>query len=88
MEEKEILESVKRANLMRPLCKHLVGEEHGFIHHAIAGVSVMVVGVLIAEYSAHVDTEVAHVAGDAVGYALHGIGLVPFVERLLAEAIE
>ena len=68
--------------LIRAVCNHLIGEEHAFIHRAIVGGVVMVGGVLVAESGAHTEYEIVRVMSDTFGFALHGIGLVPIVEKM------
>lgn len=64
-------------NLPRVIAKALIGKEHTQGHRIIAGIFVMSVGVLIS----HV--EVAHAIFETVGFAIHGLGLVPFVDWLV-----
>lgn len=83
-----LLVVVRKVNVVRPVCNHMVGRHHTFIHRAIVGVGVMVTGVLIAKGFGHDENFYIQVAGDAVGYGLHGLGLTPFVEALLESVAE
>lgn len=73
-----------KVNIVRPLCRNLVGQNHGFHHRA--GVGIMICGVVIAKTVGHNEQEVVALLGDTLGYGLHGIGLIPFVEHLLEDA--
>lgn len=44
-----------------------------------AGLAVMLGGVYIAHLAHHVEPFAAQLLVDALGYSLHGIGLMPFV---------
>lgn len=72
------MKAVLRAvNLPRAIAKALLGKDHSERHRIVAGIFVMAVGVLVS----HI--EVAHLLCETVGFGLHGLGLVPFVEGLL-----
>jgi hypothetical protein len=67
-------------------CKEaLVGKSTSFHHKAITGVVLMILGVVVAKSLGHNEELIIAVLGDASGYSLHGIGLIPFVEKILAE---
>lgn len=70
-------------NLPKALCRHLVGPDHATHHHMIVGVVVMAVGVGIAKSVEYIHLPGSHFAFDMVGYAVHGLGLTPFVEAAL-----
>ncbi len=69
----------------RTIATHLVGHDHKFWHRGLIGICFMLVGVLIAKEAAACEYHVLALLGDTVGYDLHGVGLVPFIEALLAE---
>lgn len=73
-----------RINVVRPICDSLVGEHHTFRHRAMIGVLVMLVGVMIAKSLGHSSYHIVAVVGDAIGYGLHGIGLIPFAEAIVS----
>lgn len=76
-------------NVPRLMAVHVMGKNHNEGHHMVAGVVVMVVGVMIAKSAEHLQYEVLKYLADMVGYAIHGIGLTPYVEALLrAEGVE
>ena len=79
----KILIIIQKVNPVRPLASALVGKHHTFRHRACAGIAVMLTGVLIAKTVGHHDSLAMAMIGDAIGYGLHGIGLMPFIEALL-----
>ena len=74
---------VRRVNITRKRCNHLVGKEHSSFHRIAVGVVFMTLGVGIAKSFAHNQYEVVEYLADITGYGLHGLGLTPIVERLL-----
>ena len=84
--EQRLANVEKRMTLTNKLLGSLVNKKHSFAVRAAIGVVWMVVGVVIAKFFGHSDVvAVAHL-GDLVGFALHGIGLVPFVEKVMEAA--
>jgi membrane-associated HD superfamily phosphohydrolase len=73
-------------NVSKVVCNHLISESHSHTHRMIAGIFIMSVGVSISKI--HVAFVVVHFLLDGVGYAIHGIGLIPFVEALSKHAGE
>lgn len=84
-------EVVKRIdlNLPRVVCQHLLDDRHSTHHHMVCGTGVMAVGVLVAK-SAYLlpDFTIIHVTVDMVGYFIHGLGAVPFIEHIIAGSKE
>lgn len=39
-------------------------------------------GVAIALWASHIEIFIIHFIGDIIGYALHGIGLIPYIGDL------
>jgi len=78
------LRLVRSINVTRVVCNHLVGKEHSKRHRMIVGVVLMVVGVAVAKHAGHSDVFLVAFGGDGLGYALHGLGLTPFVESIIA----
>lgn len=62
---------------------HLLGEEHTPTHRKIAGVCVIIFGVGFVKIMYISAFEVVHFVGDAIGYLIHGIGCLPFVEKIM-----
>lgn len=71
-----------KVNMTRPLCDALLGEHHSAKHRMLAGVGFMAIGVFIAKVAGHSPTMLISALGDCFGYALHGLGLTPFIEHL------
>lgn len=67
-------------NVSKVICNHLIDEKHTDRHRCFAGVFIMVIGVSISKI--HVAYIAVHFLLDGVGYAIHGIGLIPFVDAL------
>jgi hypothetical protein len=85
-EIKETLEEkiVRIAYLPRLICIHLIGEHHTHGHRMIVGTVFIFIGVIIAKGSAMIGHSLPlHIAGDALGYAIHGMGFVPFGEYVI-----
>lgn len=74
---KDILE---KANIPKIICVHLIGEEHSVHHRMGVGVITMAIGVVIAKSTSGI--YFVQFAGELLGYLIHGIGSIPFVEWL------
>lgn len=72
-------------HLPKHICNHLIGKNHSSGHRMIAGVFVMGIGVAIAKSGGEVHMFLIHYVTDMVGYLVHGIGCLPFVEQLMSE---
>lgn len=77
---------IDKLNLPKIICSHVIGKGHSKYHRRWCGVGVMAVGVVVAEFlgmACHELGAFSH-AGmfvcNIIGYGLHGIGLVPFIE--------
>lgn len=81
MQLKQLLNNVCVA---RVLATHLCGKDHHFIHRAAIGACLMLAGDVIAHAAGHFDVPLLTIFGDTFGYGLHGVGLVPYVEAVLA----
>lgn len=60
----------------------LFGENHSLTHRCLVGCGIMVVGVNLAHASEFVTIGFIKLSLDGVGYLIHGIGAVPFVDLL------
>lgn len=74
---------VDRMNVSKEICDHLFGEDHSAHHRMVAGVVVMVVGVLVANI--RVDVVIIKFVLDGVGYLIHGVGCIPIIDGLRKE---
>lgn len=73
-----------KVNIPRVMCDHLVGKNHSVYHRYTTGVIVMSAGVGITKVVFFFEAGFIHIMGDIVGYAIHGLGAVPFIERFLS----
>lgn len=70
---KKILDTL---NFPKTVCHVVLGHDHSHGQRMIVGSVVMVVGVTVAKLPFHD----VHFFLDLFGYAIHGMGLVPFIE--------
>lgn len=82
--ENKLRRLLKVANLPREIANHLHGEEHPLGHRMIIGMVVMAGGVMFAHMASGMPHFVAVVI-DMVGYGIHALGAVPFLEWVLEE---
>jgi hypothetical protein len=73
---------ISKLNVAKPICNSLAGKHHTFIHRACVGVLIMAIGVLIAKTIGHHPVQFVAIFGDMVGYGIHGLGLMPFVDAI------
>lgn len=69
-------------NVSKVITTHLVGKKHTNAHRKMVGIGIMIIGVSLVKILGHIDLYIIHIAADIVGYAIHGIGLIPFVHEL------
>lgn len=72
-------------NLPRIICQHMLGKDHKVHHRMTAGVTLMFIGVMIAQGGHLVEIVVIKATIDLIGYSFHGLGLVPFLEWLMEQ---
>ncbi len=73
---------VIRINVFHPVCSAMFGKTHSAWHRICTGVVVAVCGVILAKWMGHSHNEYISHAGDFVGYGLHGLGLMPLLEKI------
>lgn len=78
--------ALKVLNLPKVICTVSIGKSHKPWHRMTAGGVIMITGVLISK--ATVPWFDLHLFFDLIGYAIHGLGTVPFVDYLLEEEKE
>lgn len=81
--------ALRVANLPREICRHTVGHDHSTLHRLVCGMGVMGFGVVFAMIPtlAEIHALFAHMGFELVGFAIHGLGAVPYIEWLLEERI-
>ena len=72
---------LNRLNVTKAVCDHLVGEGHTERHRMITGVFIVIVGVGISKIPTTIT--IIHFLLDAVGYGVHGLGCIPFIDRFI-----
>lgn len=76
---------IRLLDLPRALCHHAVGKDHTHTHRMVAGMFIMAGGVGIAKAANLFDGAFMHYSLDMVGYAIHGLGALPYIEYLIEE---
>jgi type II secretory pathway predicted ATPase ExeA len=76
---------IHKLNAPRALCELAFGPNHSVYHRLAAGSVIMATGVCIAKAPGAIDIHLVtlHYVADAVGYAIHGIGLTPFLDHII-----
>lgn len=78
-----LLKTLSKCDLTKPLTDHIAGKNHTKTHRRCVGGVILIIGVLISKLGG--DIVVLHVVFDAFGYALHGVGLIPFIADIEKE---
>lgn len=73
---------LERINLPRVICMHLVGAKHTGLHRKIVGIIIMTCGVGVVHVFSLFHIEIVQFMGETVGAAIHGTGLIPFLQSL------
>lgn len=77
-----LLRLLDKINVSRYILKHLLGDNHTDKHRKCVGIVIMASGVCLVKATMAIDSFTLHIIGDVVGYAIHGIGLIPFVSDI------
>lgn len=85
MKFKEDLSSLRHFDLSKAICNHLVGDHHTRTHRYSAGICIMAVGVGLTKVVLFTEIGLVHAFGDLIGYGVHGIGAIPFVDSLISK---
>jgi hypothetical protein len=67
----------------RTICNHLIGKEHNLGHRIVVGIAIMIIGVYMTKLAADTHILWIDIVGDTIGFLLHGIGAIPFVELFI-----
>lgn len=80
-----VLKVLAKVNVAGKLCEAALGPRHPVKYRLVAGLVIMGFGVGIGGLPALFDVHVfvVHRFAEMVGSAVHGIGLVPFLELLI-----
>jgi hypothetical protein len=60
-------------------CNHLVGKNHTHSHRMVVGTGIILLGVLISKSGIGLSGPI-HLALDGIGYLVHGVGAIPYLE--------
>ncbi len=74
--------NLKNLNISKNICNHFLGENHTASHRMFCGFGVMIVGVLVSHVSSESSIIIIKILGDLSGYAIHGLGVLPYAEYL------
>lgn len=75
--------ALEKVNFPKYACLHLIGEKHSKGHRMGVGVIVMITGVVIAKSLAGVTVLQINIVGDVIGYMIHAIGAIPFIDHIV-----
>lgn len=62
------------------ICDHLTNPIHSRTHRRMVGTMVIMIGVVISKLGGEV--YLLHLCFDALGYGIHGMGLIPFIANI------
>lgn len=80
---KKVYQILDVINIPKHIVSHMIGEKHSTWHHRITGAIIMVFGVGVVKiFYITSDIGLFHFVGDLVGFAIHGVGLVPWVSKI------
>lgn len=74
-----ILQILLSFNVTRAIADHLIGKDHSIKHRMGIGAVLMFLGVKLATLF---EFPILHFLGEMIGYAIHGTGLIPFIDYL------
>lgn len=78
------IRTIDKVNFVKKIFTQVFGQNHSTTHRIIAGLFLIVGGVIISKTIGHHDIFAVQIFGDGLGYGLHGIGLVPIIDALVA----
>lgn len=76
-------EALNSACLSKRICNHLLGEEHTLVHRLSVGAIILFCGVCVSKI--HFEAMLFHIIFDGVGYTIHAIGAIPFLEMIVSK---
>lgn len=75
-----IKDAIHIINIPKHITSHIMGKDHTVTHRRMTGGVIMLVGIALVKLSGLLDSFFIHYVADVVGYSMHGLGLVPFIE--------
>jgi hypothetical protein len=67
----------------RYIANHVLGSKHTLTHRKVIGTILIIIGVSGVKLFSHkFDSVIIHITSDILGYAFHGIGLLPWITGL------
>lgn len=75
--------TLKKVDVTRIVCDHVLSKSHTPMHRRFCGFLVIIGGVLISKIAT--PYVVLHIMFDAVGYFIHALWAVPFLEWLVQQ---
>lgn len=76
--------ALRKVDLSRKICNHLIGETHSPAHRYTAGGILIIFGVTISKVTyMFCAIPIVQATGDAIGYLIHAIGAIPIIEGAL-----
>lgn len=82
---KTIKKILNKICVAKMICNHLISKEHTLIHRCTIGFVIMGSGVMLTKGALFFDSGFIHWFADLVGYGIHGIGAIPFVDSVLKD---
>ena len=70
----------------RVICDHLVGDKHSQSHRYVVGTVIMSLGVGLTQVVFFWEATAIHIIGDIIGYGVHGLGAVPFIDKFISSS--
>lgn len=77
------IRGIKRLNIVGHACRFAFGEDHPLWARLLSGGTIAATGVLVAKIGGEIHVFHFHFIADYFGYALHGLGITPFIEWVL-----
>lgn len=77
--------ALSKINIPKAICYKLIGKHHKPGHRMIVGAAFMFSGVMVAHSGFFFQMILIQASLDMVGYGIHALGSVPFLEWLLED---
>lgn len=80
---KQTIRFLDKINLVKWICTHLISKNHTKEHRMVVGLFVIGIGVCLAKYTARNPHISVQVVGDSIGYLIHAIGSIPYIDYII-----